>query len=307
MHADGEARLEDGASRVSVRFRLRDAKPSAVDVADGYALYAGALGGADVVHRVHAEGTEDYVVYETPPAREELRYDVDVSRVAGLRLASNTLEFLDDGGSPALRIAPPYVVDAKGARHAARLSVEGCAYEASPAPPWRRPVTPPGAGTCAIHVAWSAIAYPLVVDPSWVATGSMVTTRYPAFATLLPSGRVLVVGGGTASAELYDPDTKTFAATGSTVEPGGGSASVLLMSGKVLVLTSTATPELYDPVSGTFGVTGTMSSARVGASVARLASGSVLVAAGGDTPSTPIATADLYDPATAAFTATGPM
>jgi hypothetical protein len=31
------------------------------------------------------------------------------------------------------------------------------------------------------------------------------------------------------------------------------------------------------------------------------------VAAGGDTPSTPIATADLYDPATAAFTATGPM
>jgi hypothetical protein len=38
---------------------------------------------------------------------------VEVSRVAGLRLVSNVLEFLDEGGAPRLRIAPPFVVDAR--------------------------------------------------------------------------------------------------------------------------------------------------------------------------------------------------
>ena len=45
---------------------------------------------------------------------------------------------------------------------------------------------------------------------SWTVTGTMVTPRSGHTATLLPSGKVLVAGGGTkpnASAELYDPAT----------------------------------------------------------------------------------------------------
>jgi hypothetical protein len=57
-----------------------------------------ALPGADVLHRVHPEGTEDYVVFEERPATEEIVYDVDVAHVAGLRLVSDTVEFLDKGG-----------------------------------------------------------------------------------------------------------------------------------------------------------------------------------------------------------------
>src|ERR1035438_6324829 len=56
------------------------------------------------------------------------------------------------------------------------------------------------------------------------ATGSMITARSSQVATLLPNGKVLVAGGCydngggcqvLASAELYDPTTGTFSATGS--------------------------------------------------------------------------------------------
>ena len=51
-------------------------------------------------------------------------------------------------------------------------------------------------------------------------TGSMTNSRYYQTATLLPSGKVLITGGydGSgvlSSAELYDPASSTFTATGS--------------------------------------------------------------------------------------------
>src|SRR6185312_6068955 len=119
---NGSVGLADDTSRLAISFALEGAAAAPIAVASGIARYAEALGGADVVHRVHAEGTEDFVVFEARPAREELRYDVDVSRVAGLRLVSNTIEFLDEAGAPRLRVAPPSVVDAGGAMHAATLA-----------------------------------------------------------------------------------------------------------------------------------------------------------------------------------------
>jgi hypothetical protein len=46
------------------------------------------------------------------------------------------------------------------------------------------------------------------------ATGSMTVPRAFHTATLLPNGKVLIAGGGTAVLELYDPSTGTFTATG---------------------------------------------------------------------------------------------
>ena len=168
LRANAMARVEDDVTHVSVGFALRDAGDAELTVADGMARYAGAIAGRDVVHRVHAEGPEDFVVFEARPAREELVYDVDVTRVAGLRLVSNTLEFLDEGGAPRLRVAPPYVVEASGKRSEARIAVEGCAYDTDARGPWGRAVTRAGAARCEVRVGWSGVGYPLIVDPSWV-------------------------------------------------------------------------------------------------------------------------------------------
>jgi hypothetical protein len=232
--ANGETRLEDDTTHVAVSFALDDASDVPAAVAGGKALYAGAFAGSDVVHRVHAEGTEDYVVFDRRPAREELRYSVDVSRVAGLRLVSNTLEFLDEGGAPRLRVAPPYVVDAHGVRSDARLAVDGCAYDTDTSGPWGRPVTRAGATRCSVRVTWSGVAYPAIVDPLWTATGSMTVARYLHTATLLNSGKVHFAGGGMPSAELFD-GTGSFAATGSMTTSRNRHTAILLPSGKVLI------------------------------------------------------------------------
>ena len=281
LRAGDAVKLEDDTSHLSVRFALEHVRDARIEVAGGMAIYRGALDGADVVHRVHAEGTEDFVVFETRPARDELSYSVDVSRVPGLRLGSNTLEFLDEGGTPVLRVAPPYAVDAKGERHEAKLAVAGCAYDTSPVGPWGRKVTKPGAERCSVRVAWpGGIAYPAMVDPTWGATGSMATARGDHTASVLPSGKVLVagglVGGGyLASAELYDPvgngGTGTFAATGSMATARHLHTASVLPSGKVLVAAGEgsavlASAELYDPAgnagAGTFAVTGLLATAR---------------------------------------------
>src|SRR5262249_43959325 len=160
---------------VKVQFALRGTEGVAAAIADGIALYTGALGGADVVHRPHPQGTEDYVVFESAPQHEELAYDVDVSGVPRLRFVSNTLPRMSEAGPPVLRVAPPYLVDAKGARHEAKLSVEGCAFDTSPAAPWGRAVTSPGASRCTVRIGWAGVAYPAMVDPAWTTTGSMAT------------------------------------------------------------------------------------------------------------------------------------
>ena len=79
----------------------------------------------------------------------------------------------------------------------------------------------------------------------FVTTGLMTEARAEHQAVLLNDGRVLIIGGGTpangtyyygdASAELYDPSTGIFTATGSMNIPRFGATAVLLQNGKVLV------------------------------------------------------------------------
>jgi len=99
-------------------------------------------------------------------------------------------------------------------------------------------------------------------------TGNMISPRAYHSATLLPDGKVLIAGGSglnysgslLATAELYDPDTETFSATGDMVNPGPVTA-ILLASGKVLLAHARlgfgpVTAEIYDPVAGAFSATG---------------------------------------------------
>jgi hypothetical protein len=179
--------------------------------------------------------------------------------------------------------------------------------------------------------SFAALASAELYDPAtgtFSATGSMNTSRFDGqTATLLPNGQVLVAGGLSSgfgdpvpSAELYNPATGTFSATGEMISPRYDSAATLLPNGQVLVVGGcfsnngpngcelVAGAELYNPATGTFSATGSLITARCCYALTPLPDGQALVAGGITSPfDTILASAELYNPATGSFSATGSM
>ena len=145
----------------------------------------------------------------------------------------------------------------------------------------------------------------------------MTTARSEHTATLIADGRVLLAGGYGAgnselsSAELYDPSSATFTATGRMTAGRRMHTATLLPNGQVLIVggigaggSALSSAELYDPASGTFTATGNLTNARGGHTAILLANRSVLIVGGyGNYPT--VAGAELYDPVTGTFAATG--
>jgi len=161
------------------------------------------------------------------------------------------------------------------------------------------------------------------VNGSWSYTGSMATARVYFGMVLLSSGKVLAVGGCTgqdsngctgvtARAEIYNPSTGTWSATGSMNAARGAFTASLLQSGKVLVaggIDGTGNPiksaELYDPSTGKFTYTASMSTARDEHSATLLASGKVIVTGGENLSSVSTTTCEIYNPSTKTWSSAG--
>ncbi|NOK16808.1 kelch-like protein [Corallococcus carmarthensis] len=163
--------------------------------------------------------------------------------------------------------------------------------------------------------SFTAAGLPACSTPgTWALTAPRAfnSFRLVSTATLLPNGKVLVAGGReeqghtcNSAAELYDPASNTWSATGSMLDCRYGHTATLLPDGKVLVaggrgqVVNTQTAELYDPATGTWSATGSMAEPRAGHTATLLLNGKVLVQSG--------MTAELYDPASGTWSATGSL
>lgn len=142
----------------------------------------------------------------------------------------------------------------------------------------------------------------------------------------LPDGRVLVAGGQRnqaqvqpfrvrqASAELFDPVTRSFAPTGSMAAPRLGHAAVPLPDGRVLVVGGDGddTAEVFDADTGAFTSLGRMPTVSGNVLGVALPSGKVLVLQRSGTMTAPTDAqgpghVDIFDPASASFQAMPPL
>lgn len=151
----------------------------------------------------------------------------------------------------------------------------------------------------------SAAAYIFHPDTGmFTATASMHYARAGFSGAQLADGRVLVMGGNTASssttAEIFDPATHQWSDVAPMTDPhtlGGGEEAQALPDGRVLVPGDAAnglTAELYDPATNTWSFTGPQNAVHYGGVTALLHDGRVLNAGGFDSARTLTTVGETY-------------
>ena len=150
----------------------------------------------------------------------------------------------------------------------------------------------------------------------WTTTGSMTKTRGNHTAQLLPNGKVLVAGGlcsggftyADNSAELYDPSTGSWKATGSMNAARANTAATWLTNGQVLIARGNGTSsgarstELHNPSTGKWILTDSMNVYRPNLRATLLTNGDVLVFGGTGLASS---ASEFYNPTKKKWTMTG--
>jgi hypothetical protein len=176
-----------------------------------------------------------------------LAYDVRLGPgLARLRVVEDRVEALDHRGVALLRTEPAFLTDANGQRRdlAPELTPNGDSWSLR----WLVPD--------------EGLTYPLDIDPAWTVTTSLAQARRNNTLHILPSGKVLAVGGANAarvnltSVESWDPTTGSWTSAGSLQKPRAYHAASTLPSGKIFIAGgfepgTEKTAEVFDPAAGT--------------------------------------------------------
>lgn len=157
------------------------------------------------------------------------------------------------------------------------------------------------------------------VTEEWTVTGSLIQARDWHTSTLLPDGRVLVVGGlddkhnPIASIEIYEPTTGKWSVGIPMKTRRAGHAAVLLQDGSVLIVGGASNPddsrivEVFDPETGQWATTGSLNEPAVDRWPATLLNDGRVVIVGGTGYSRYLSRAEVYDPVARSWSLTGSL
>jgi|GEM_PF-3124675 len=275
-------------------------------IEQGKVIYRGAYPHTDSLHAVKGHRSEEFLLLHTAEAPHSFEYALQVSAGAKIALAEGAVRLTNERGQ-GLVIEKPWVVDAQGQRREDVVHWELGSEERNGIHHLRLELTPAG------------LAYPLVIDPSWVPTSDLVTARHFHTATLLSNGQVLIAGGSNIngslkSAELYNPATGTWSSTGDLATARESHTATLLPNGQVLIAGGfpggggvLKSAELYNPATGAWSSTGDLATARGSHTATLLPNGQVLLAGGEGDSFGFLKSAELYNPATGTWSSTGDL
>ncbi len=228
---------------ISVEVPLSASEPVVVKGHDGFALRVwdearrgtaeltasgltyGRAGGGTSFWTARESGAEEWLFLpEGATSLEVARYRIEGGRP---RQHDWAIDVYDEANTPRVTITAPQVFATDGQRVDARMVL---------------------AGDVASVVLTRWVDGPLLVDPVFVAAGDMSGDRKWHEALLLPSGRVMVLGGyhqiglsstDLATMELFDPATATWTNGPSAASPRLYPTATILNDGRVLVVSET--------------------------------------------------------------------
>ena len=167
---------------VRVAVRPVGGTDTTAQIDNGQVIYRKAYPETDSVHVVSAGRSEEFLFLQDDCAPREFEYELsELSAGTRVELVKGEVHFSNKAGQ-GVKIEAPWLIEATGEQRAGAVRWE--LEESKSGAPYRLRL-----------VVAKGLSYPVLIDPSWVPTGSLVTARSRHTATLLPNGKVLVAGG----------------------------------------------------------------------------------------------------------------